>query len=139
MASRLLIAVGEPASSPEHLPFGVRTLLDAAEEILVIAPTLPKRFEWLASATDKAREQADERLEAVLGQLDAIGTDAAGVVGGDDPFVAFEDAIREFSPDHLLIAVRDQDRADWQERGLLDQLFERFAVPMTVFSPTSRA
>ena len=86
------------------------------------------------------REQADERLEAVLGQLDAIGTDATGVVGGDDPFVAFEDAIREFSPDHhLLIAVRGQDRADWQERGLLDQLFERFAVPMTVFSPTSRA
>jgi hypothetical protein len=53
--------------------------------------------------------------------------------------VAFEDAIREFSPDHLLIAVRGQDRADWQERGLLDQLFERFEVPMTVFSPTSRA
>jgi hypothetical protein len=53
--------------------------------------------------------------------------------------VAFEDAIREFSPDHLLIAVRGQDRADWQERGLLDQLFEGFAVPITVFSPTSRA
>ena len=67
MASRLLIAVGEPASTPEDLPFGVRTLLDAAEEILVIAPTLPKRFEWLASATYKAREQADERLQAVLG------------------------------------------------------------------------
>src|SRR5436190_21703 len=111
MASRILIAVGEPASSPEHLPFGVRTLLDAAEEIFVVAPTLPKRFEWLASATDKAREQADERLEAVLGQLDAIGTDAAGAVGGDEPFVAFEDAIREFSPDHLLIACRGQERA----------------------------
>ena len=139
MALRLLIAVGEPASTPEDLPFGVRTLLDAAEEILVIAPTLPKRFEWLASATDKAREQADERLQAVLGQLDAIGTEAAGVVGSDDPFVAFEDAIREFSPDHLLIALRGQDRADWQERGLLDQLFERFALPMTVFSPTTQA
>jgi hypothetical protein len=136
MASRLLIAVGEPASSVEHLPFGVRNLLDAAEEILVIAPTLPKRFEWLVSATDKARGQADERLRTVLGQLEDLGSEAAGVVGGDDPLVAFEDAIREFSPDHLLIALRGQDRADWQERGLLDQLFERFAVPMTVFSPT---
>jgi hypothetical protein len=137
MASRLLIAVGESPSSPEHLPFGVRTLLDAAQEILVIAPTLPKRFEWLASATDKAREQADERLRAALGQLDAIGDEAAGIVGSDDVFVAFEDAIREFSPDHLLIALRGQDRADWQERGLLDQLFERFGVPMTVFSSTT--
>jgi hypothetical protein len=138
MASRLLIAVGEPASGPEELPFGVRTLLDAAEEILVIAPALPKRFEWLASATDKAREQADERLQAVLGQLDEMGAEASGAVGSDDPLIAFEDAIRGFSPDHVLIALRGEDRAGWQERGLLDQLFERFAVPITVFTPAPR-
>jgi hypothetical protein len=136
MASRLLIAAGETASGPEDLPFGVRTLLDAADQILVIAPALPGRFEWLASATDKARQQADERLQAVLGQLDTIGADhARGVVASDDPLVAFEDAIREFAPDHLLIALRGEDRADWQERGLLDELIERFGLPMTVFQP----
>jgi hypothetical protein len=135
MASRLLIAVGEPASGPQELPFGVRALLDAAEEILVIAPALPKRLEWLASATDRAREQADERLQAVLGQLDEIGAEASGAVGSDDPLVAFEDAIRGFSPDHVLIALRGEDRAGWQERGLLDQLLERFGVPITVFTP----
>jgi hypothetical protein len=138
MASRLLIAVGETASGPEDLPFGVRTLLDAADEILVVAPALPKRFEWLASATDKAREQADERLHAVLGQLDEIGAEATGAVGSDDPLVAFEDAIGGFSPDHVLIALRGEDRASWQERGLLDQLFERFAIPITVFTPAAR-
>jgi hypothetical protein len=134
MASRLLIAVGEPASSPEDLPFGVRALLDAAEEILVIAPALPKRLEWLASDTDKAREQADERLQAVLGQLDEMGAEASGAVGSDDPLIAFEDAIRGFSPDHVLIVLRAANRADWQERGLLDQLLERFPIPTTVFS-----
>jgi hypothetical protein len=137
MSSRLLIAVGEPASGPEELPFGVRALLDAAEEILVIAPALPTRFEWLASDTDKAREQADERLQAVLGQLDEIGEEASGAVGSDDPLIAFEDATRAFSPDHFLIALRGEERAGWQERGLLDQLFERFAVPITVFTPAS--
>lgn len=135
MAARLLIAVGEPASGSEELPFGVRTLIDAAEEILVIAPALPKRFEWLASATDKAREQADERLRAVLGQLDEIGAEASGAVGSDDPLVAFEDAVHGFSPDHLLVALRAEERAGWQERGLLDQLFERFSIPITVFIP----
>jgi hypothetical protein len=135
MASRLLIAVGEPASSPGELPFGVRALLDAATEILVIAPALPTRSEWLASATDKAREQADERLRAVLGQLDEIGAEASGAVGSDDPLIAFEDAIRGFSPDHIVIALRGEDRTGWQERGLLDQLFERFAIPITVFTP----
>jgi hypothetical protein len=137
MASRLLIAVGQPASSPEELPFGVRALLDAAEEILVIAPALPTRSEWLASATDKAREQADERLQAVLGQLNDVGAEASGAVGSDDPLIAFEDAVRGFSPDHIVIALRGEDRAGWQDRGLLDQVFERFAIPITVFSPAS--
>jgi hypothetical protein len=134
MARRLLIAAGEAASDPGQLPFGVRELIDAAEEILVVTPTLPSRFDWLSSATDPAREQADERLRAVLGQLAELGSEAAGEVGADDPLLAFEDAIREFAPDHLLIALRGGDDAGWQERGLLDQLERRFGLPMTVFS-----
>jgi hypothetical protein len=134
MARRLLIAAGESASSPEELPFGVRELIDAAEEILVVTPALPSRFEWLASATDRAREQADDRLRTVLGQLSELGSAASGVVGADDPLLTFEDAIREFAPDHVLIALRAGQRAGWQERGLLDRLQERFGLPMTVFS-----
>lgn len=134
MATRLLIAAGEATSGPEALPFGVRELVDAAEEILVVTPALPTRFEWLASATDRAREQADERLRTVLGQLAEMGSDAAGAIGDDDPLLAFEDAIREFEPDHVLIALRADEGADWQERGLLDRLMERFGLPMTAFS-----
>jgi hypothetical protein len=112
----------------------VRELIDAAEEILVVTPTLPSRFEWLSSATDRAREQADERLRVVWGQLAELGSEAAGAVGADDPLLAFADAIRNFAPDHVLIALRAGDGAGWQERGLLDQLEERFGLPMTVFS-----
>ena len=136
MGSRLLIAAGEAASSPAGLPFGIRELISAADEILVITPSLPGRFEWLASATDKAQEQADARLHAVLGQLDALGAEARGAVGGDDPLEALADAVREFAPDHLLLVLRAGDRAGWQERGLLDQAHGRFALPMTVFSLT---
>jgi hypothetical protein len=136
VGSRLLIAAGEAASGPEELPFGVRGLIDAAEEILVVTPTLPQRFEWLASATDRARERADARLQAVLGQLGAMGREASGAVGSDDPVEALADAVREFSPDHLLIALRSGEQAGWQEQGLLDRIQERFAIPMTVFSVT---
>jgi hypothetical protein len=69
----------------------------------------------------------------VLGHLDEVGTPARGRVGADEPLLAFEDAIREFAPDHLLIALRSEDRAGWQERGLLDGIVARFPVPMTVF------
>jgi hypothetical protein len=133
MGLKLLIAVGEAASGPDELPASVRSLIDAADDILVIAPALPGRFEWLASATDRAREQADKRLRTVLGQLADMGTEAEGAVGADDPLVAFEDAIRRFGPDHLLIGLRSSEHTGWQERGLLDQLLERFGTPLTVF------
>jgi hypothetical protein len=135
MGLRLLIAAGEAASGPEELPPSVRSLIEAADDILAVAPTLPSRWEWLSSATDKRKEQADERLRAVLGHLEEMGVDATGAVGADDPLLAFEDAIRQFSPDHILIALRPEQRAGWQERGLLDQVLERFGLPMTVFQP----
>jgi hypothetical protein len=134
MAKRLLIAAGESASSPRELPFGVRELVDAADEILVVTPRLPSRFEWLASATDRATEQADERLQTVLGHLEEMGGEASGMVGADDPLLAFEDALRDFAADHLLIALRAGDDAGWQERGLLDQLQHRFGLPISAFS-----
>jgi hypothetical protein len=134
MPERLLIAAGEVADSADALPFGVRELIDAADEVLVVAPALPTRFEWLASATDKAREQADERLRAALGQIEELGTEAGGTVGADDPLLAFDDALAGFPADHILIGLRGPDHADWQERGLLDELLRRFGIPVTVFS-----
>jgi hypothetical protein len=132
--ARLLIAAGQSASRVEDLPFGARALIDAADEILVITPTLPGRLDWLASDTDKAREQADERLQAVLGQLGEIEGEVRGEVGADDPLLAFEDALRDFAADHILIGLRSGDRSGWQERGLVEALFEKFAIPTTVFA-----
>jgi hypothetical protein len=127
-----LIAAGEASSEPDDLASSIRSLIESADDILVIAPALPGRWEWLASATDKAREQADERLRTVLGHLEDMGAEAEGAVGADDPLLAFDDAIRQFTPDHLLVALRPPQRAGWQEHGLLDQLLER-AIPITVF------
>jgi hypothetical protein len=137
MGARLLIAAGEAAAGSASLPVSVRTLIDAADEIMVVAPRLPGRLDWLTSATDRATERADERLQVVLGHLDELGADARGRVGADDPLLALEDASREFSPDHLLVALRPRDRAGWQERGLLDAIVERFEIPVTVFELSS--
>ena len=129
----MLIAVGGAAESVEQLPSGIRLLIFAATEITVIAPSLPGRLDWLASDTDKATERADQRLRAVLGKLDDAGAPARGQVGADDPLTAFDDAIRDVSPDHLLIGLRREDQAGWQERGLIDAILARFAIPITVF------
>jgi hypothetical protein len=132
--TRLLIAAGEVAADAATLPPGVRTLIESAKAIHVIAPRLPDRFEWLASATDISTQQADERLSEVLSQVkDAGGSEPSGEVGADDPLLAFEDAVRSFGPNHILIGLRTEDRSGWQERGLLDAVQERFGLPLTVF------
>jgi hypothetical protein len=133
MGVKLLIAAGEAAASADHVPASVRAIIDAADEITVVAPSLPGRWEWMSSATDKASELADARLQAVLGHLDGLGADARGEVGADDPLLALEDAIRAHAPDHVVIALRAADRAGWQERGLIEGVLERFALPVTVF------
>jgi len=133
MSARLLIAVGQAAADPAEVPAGVRALIDTASDVMVIAPTLPSRLQWLMSDTDRPTERADERLRVVLGHLDDLGAKAAGRVGSDEPLVALDDAVREFAPGHILIALRAEERAGWQERGLIDEVLVRFGLPVTVF------
>jgi hypothetical protein len=137
MASRgtqLLIATGEAAASEYELPRLVRALIENASEILVMTPVLVSRLQWLASDTDRARYEADERLSTVLGHIGTLAPEATvrGQVGDETPLTAFSDAIREFRPDHILIALRGSDHSGWQEHGLLDQIRE-FGIPITVF------
>jgi hypothetical protein len=133
MSERLLIAVGQAATNAAEVPSAVRGLIDAASEVMVIAPTLPSRLQWLVSDTDAATERADERLRIVLGHLDELGAKAQGRRGSDEPLVALDDAVREFGPGHILIALRPEERAGWQERGLIDAVLVRFGLPVTVF------
>jgi hypothetical protein len=100
----------------------------------MVAPALPSRLAWLASDTDRTREVADERLSVVLDQLEETGTPTEGTVGADDPMLAFEDAVTDFHPHHILVALRGPDESGWQERGLVEKVFERFGLSVTVFA-----
>jgi hypothetical protein len=130
---RLLVATGAAVGDVDELPPSIRELLDAASEVLVLTPILPGGLQWLVSDTDRARHEADERLNAVLGHMEALGVPSEGLVGDETPLTAFDDAVRTFRPDHILIALRAGEEAGWQERGLVDQVRDRFRIPMTVF------
>ena len=132
--TRLLIATGGAAASDDELPRLVQALIENASELLVMTPMLISKLQWLASDTDRARYEADERLSAVLGHIETLAPEASirGRIGDDTPLTAFADAIREFVPDHILVALRSSDHSGWQERGLLDQIIE-FGIPITVF------
>ena len=133
-AARLLIVSGAEAASVEDLPSAVRELIDNASEVLVVAPVLTSRLHLWTNDTDRAREEADERFGGHRQPVAASGSEGhvEGVVGDDIPILAFDDAVRTFSPDHILIGLRSDMHASWQERGLVDEVKERFHLPVTI-------
>ena len=133
--TRLLIVTGAAVADPEELPPLVQALIEAAAQILVVTPVLPGRLQWIASDTDRVRHEADERLRTVMDQIETFAPEAAatGSVGDETPLSAFDDAVRTFQPDHILLALRASDHSAWQERGLTDRVREAFHIPLTLF------
>lgn len=43
---KLLIATGDAADSPAELPASIRSLIEQAEEVFVVAPALPNQLDW---------------------------------------------------------------------------------------------
>ena len=132
---RLLIITGAAVADPDELPAFVRSLIESASEILVVTPTLPGRLAWLASDTDRARHETDERLRTVAAHVEMLAPEATAAVsvGDETPLSAFADAIGRFRPAHILLALRAADHSAWQERGLTDRVVEAFHIPVTVF------
>jgi hypothetical protein len=133
--TRLLIVTGAAVVDVTELPPLIRSLISSASEILVIAPVLPGRLQWLVSDTDRVRQEADERLQAVMAHVETLAPGAAerGAVGDETPLSAFADAVRRFRPHHILIALRASDHSAWQEHQLTDRVREAFHIPITIF------
>jgi hypothetical protein len=63
------------------------------------------------------RHVADERLDAVLGHMQSIDAHASGVVRRGSVLTVIADAVAEFRPDHMLIALSSPERRNWQDTG----------------------
>ena len=74
-------------------------------------------------------------MHDVIEEIDEPGTEVKGTIGADDPMLAFEEAVAEFAPDHILVVLRPEGRSGWQESGLVDDLKDRFDLPVTSYKP----
>jgi hypothetical protein len=101
------------------------------EQVLVVCPALNSPLRHWASDEDKAREAANERLEASLARLRELGIDARGEIGDGEPLQAIEDALRLFGADEVIISTHPPGRSHWLEKGIVEGARERFAVPIT--------
>jgi nucleotide-binding universal stress UspA family protein len=135
---RLLFVADAAVADVDELPRAVRAVIDAAANVYVVTPTLPGRLAWLADDIDRFRHLADERLDTVLGHMHSIDAHASGWAGRGSVLTPIADAVAQFRPDHILLALRSPEHANWQERRLIEHLEERFGLPLTTYAVDPR-
>jgi nucleotide-binding universal stress UspA family protein len=131
---RLLFIADSAVADADDLPPSVRELIDEAAELHVVPPSLPGRLAWLADDIDGFRHVADERLDVVLGHMHSIGASASGTPRRGSVLTVVADAVAEFEPDHILIALRSSQHANWQERRIIERIEARFGLPVTTYT-----
>jgi nucleotide-binding universal stress UspA family protein len=131
---RLLFIADAAVAYVEELPRSVRAVIDAAAEVYVVTPTLPGRLDWLADDVDGFRHVADERLDTVLGHLRSIGAHADGTAIRGSVITVITDAVAGFQPHHILIALRNSEHSNWQERRLIEHIEQRFDLPVSTYA-----
>jgi pimeloyl-ACP methyl ester carboxylesterase len=92
--------------------------IEQPAKVFVVSPALTGRLRSLASDIDGAVAAAEQRLKAVLCELRSAGLAARGSVGDEDPLLAIEDTLREFTPTEILIVTSDSSHENWRERHI---------------------
>ena len=128
---RILVVANETLGGRELQRLIEERSRDMPTVILVCTPALNSRLRYWASDEDGARAAAQERLDASLEELRALGIDASGEVGDANPLQAMEDDLRTFGADEIIISTHPEGRSNWLERGVVEHARERFTVPIT--------
>jgi GABA permease len=82
-------------------------------------------FVWQATT-----EAAQRRLDETLGALRSRGLTVDGALGDYRPMVALDTAMRQFHPDHLVIATQPEERSTWLRHGVVADARARYDVPV---------
>jgi GABA permease len=128
---RILVVANETVGGAELLGEVRERAGGQRVRVLVVSPALNSPLGHWTNDEEAARSQAQERLDASLAGMRAIGLDAVGEIGDGDPLQAIEDALRTFQPDELIVSTHPVGRSHWLERGVVDRARERFDLPLT--------
>ena len=135
MAHRVLVLTNEDLAAANEVPPSIRPLVDEAEEIYVVAPTLTTWMQWLTDDRDSAAVSADERLRTVFEHMRTGGLKPRGAVGAENQVTAIADALAQFDADLIVLrlhAPRSQHE-NWREHRVAARVRSHFGVPTIVF------
>ena len=90
--------------------------VSAEDELYVVVPAVRQsRLQWLFNDEDKARAEARIVGKSIAREAPAEASEIE--VKPDPPEQAVLDAIAEFRPDRIVIALHEGDDATWLEEG----------------------
>jgi len=135
MAQRVLVVTNEDLADANEVPQAIRPLIDEAEEVYVVAPTLTTWMKWLTDDRDSALVSADERLQTVFDHMRAGGLKPHGEVGAEDQVAAITDALAQFDADLIVLRlhVPGTEHENWREHRIAEKVRSHFDVPTIVF------
>jgi hypothetical protein len=134
-AKRVLVLTSEDLADANEVPEAIRPLIEHAEEIYVVAPTLTSWLQWVATDVDRARVSADQRLRRVFDHMHADGLAPRGTVANDNELVAIDDALLEFDADLIVLRLHlpGSKHENWRERRVAERVRTHFDVPTIAF------
>jgi hypothetical protein len=134
-AKRVLLLTSEDLADANEVPEPIRELIEGAEEIRVLAPTLTTWLQWLASDIDAARLTADERLHKVFDHMHADGISPEGMVADEDQVVAIADALADFDADLIVLRLHHpgSEHENWHEHRVAERVRAHFDLPTIAF------
>jgi hypothetical protein len=135
MPDRVLIVANELiANARQSLPKGLRQDDNHAREVLVIAPVLTTRLQSMTSDTDGARRAAQQRLRHIAADMSTFRTPPRTTVGDENQVLAVADALTTFDADACVVITHIPEQANYHERGVAEQIHERFRLPTTTLT-----
>jgi hypothetical protein len=116
---------------------GGRALLDAVGErasddvrfILCVPQNKPRS--GLVIYDEAVFDAAQVRLDLALDVIRSMGIRAIGEVGDADPYSATIDAVREYSPEEIIISTYPESRSGWMRRDLVERVADATGLPVT--------
>ncbi len=135
MARRVLVLSNEELADANEVPPAIRPLIDEAEEIYVVAPTLTTWMQWLTDDRDNALVSADERLRTVFDHMHADGLEPQGAVGVENQVTAIADALAQFDADLIVLRLHTSGSKseNRREHRIAEEVRSHFDIPTIVF------
>ena len=131
---RLLFIADAAVADMDELPTAVRAVIEAAAEVYVVTPTFPgglRGSPTMSIGSAISPTNASTRCSATCARS---APTPRGVASRGSVLRVIADAVEEFKPDHILIALRSSEHANWQERRLIAHVEERFGLPVTTYA-----